>query len=155
MVRKSVSLILAALVVGLGLVLTAGPALAASDEPVFTETEREIIREVLQQTGVIPDERDGVRVERDDRDKHGDKTKPKNDKSGLPPGLAKKSSLPPGLAKREQLPPGLAKRGLPSDLEARLPRRTATERVIVDGDVILIEKGTEIVLDVIRDVIRD
>jgi len=44
---------------------------------------------------------------------------------------------------------------LPEDLEKRLPARTDTERVIVDNDVVLIEKGTDLVLDVIRDVVRD
>ncbi len=39
------------------------PTQAAADEPLFTETEQVIIREVLQQNGVIPNERDGVRVE--------------------------------------------------------------------------------------------
>lgn len=139
--------LLAALVFGLGLAMSAGTSVA--DEPVFTETEQQIIREVLQQTGVIPDERDGVRVERDNSGTKG------NAKGGLPPGLAKKSSLPPGLARRAALPPGLAKRDLPDDLENRLPRRTSTERVIIDDDVILIEKGTEIVLDIIRDVVKD
>lgn len=53
------------------------------------------------------------------------------------------------------MPPGLKKRALPNDLESRLPRRTTTERIIVDDDVILIEKGTEIVLDILRDVVHD
>jgi len=139
--------LLAAFVMGLGLALSTGPSMA--DEPVFTKTEQQIIREALQQTGVIPDERDGVRVERDDSGAKG------KAKGGLPPGLAKKSSLPPGLARRAALPPGLAKRDLPDDLESRLPRRTSTERVIIDDDVILIEKGTEIVLGIIRDVVKD
>lgn len=143
-------ILLAAPVLILGLAISSGSSFA--DEPVFTETEQQIIREVLQQTGVIPEERDGVRVERETRDESDGKGKTKG---GLPPGLAKKDSLPPGLAKRAALPPGLAKRDLPADLEKRLPRRSTTERVIVDDDVILIEKGTEIVLDVIRDVVID
>ena len=86
--------------------------------------------------------------------KKGNKGKSKN----LPPGLAKKDKLPPGLQKQVEkggsLPPGLAKRRLPSDLEARLGDPTiGTERVIVDTDVVLIEKGTEIVLDVIKGVL--
>lgn len=133
---------------GVGLFAFVVPS--SADDASFTKTEQQIIREVLQQTGVIPDERDGVRVERESK-AHRDKGK--NGKTGLPPGLAKKNGLPPGLAKREQLPPGLAKRDLPPDLESRLPRRTTTKRVIVDDDVILIENGTEIVLDVIRDVV--
>ena len=83
----------------------------------------------------------------------------KGGRSGLPPGLAKRDSLPPGLQKQldrnGRLPPGLDRRALPEDLEKRLPARTDTERVIVDNDVVLIEKGTDLVLDVIRDVVRD
>lgn len=147
---QPIRFLLTASVLVSGLAMSAGPSIA--DEPVFTETEQQIIREVLQQTGVIPNERDGVRVERETRYESGGQGK---SKGGLPPGLAKKDSLPPGLAKRAALPPGLAKRDLPSDLESRLPRRTTTERVIVDDDVILIERGTEIVLDIIRDVVKD
>ena len=139
----------ASLAVAVSLLATAPQA--AADEPVFTETEQVIIREVLQQTGVIPNERDGVRVERETTVEHGHKGGGK----GMPPGLAKKRGLPPGLAKRDRLPPGLEKRALPNDLESRLPRRTTTERIIVDDDVILIEKGTEIVLDILRDVVHD
>lgn len=139
-----------ALTVAVGLLAASPPA--SADEPVFTETEQVIIREVLQQTGVIPNERDGVRVERETHVERGQKG---GGGKGMPPGLAKKQGLPPGLAKRDRLPPGLEKRALPDDLESRLPRRTTTERIIVDDDVILIEKGTEIVLDILRDVIRD
>ena len=46
------------------------------------------------------------------------------------------------------------RRALPADLENRLPDRADSERVIVGTDVILIEKGTDLVLDVIRDVVR-
>ncbi|MFA7429296.1 MAG: hypothetical protein WCZ23_03965 [Rhodospirillaceae bacterium] len=75
-------------------------------------------------------------------------------RKGLPPGLAKRDSLPPGLAKQldrnGRLPPGLEGRALPDDLERRLPRRAGTKRVIVDNDIVLIEDGTRLVLDVLR-----
>lgn len=82
-------------------------------------------------------------------------------KKGLPPGLAKRGgNLPPGLQKKldrdGQLPPGLQKRlePLPTDLERRLPRLPEQwERVILDGDVILIDRRTKRILDIIENVI--
>lgn len=73
---------------------------------------------------------------------------------GLPPGLAKRDTLPPGLAmqleRNGRLPPGLDGRALPEDLERRLPRRVGTRRVILDNDVVLIEEGTRVILDILR-----
>lgn len=123
---------------------------------VFSDLEKRIIREVLAGTGVVEvdEESDG---DKGRRDKAG-KGQGNGKKSGLPPGLAKRDRLPPGLQKQldrnGRLPPGLDRRALPADLENRLPDRTNTERVIVDNDVVLIERGTDLVLDVIRDVVR-
>jgi len=77
----------------------------------------------------------------------------------FPPGLDKKKTLPSGLAKHLEkhgvLPPGLAKRDLPEDLRSLLPvSRKGTHRVIVDNDVVLIEKGTEIILDILTDIVK-
>ena len=91
----------------------------------------------------------------------GKKSKQKGGKSGnLPPGLAAKETLPPGLERqlerRGTLPPGLAKRDLPPDLKAGLPNaRPGHRRVIVGSDVLLIELATGIILDIIRDVVRN
>lgn len=79
------------------------------------------------------------------RGKHG---------KNLPPGLAKKDHLPPGLARQlarnGTLPPGLAKRDLPHDLEAQLePLPPGRRRVIVDGDVLLIDIATNVILDIL------
>jgi len=82
-------------------------------------------------------------------------------KKGLPPGLAKRGgNLPPGLQKKlerdGQLPPGLQKRvqPLPVDLDRRLPRLPETwERVVVERDVILIDRRTNRILDIIENVI--
>lgn len=76
---------------------------------------------------------------------------------GLPPGLAKRGSLPPGLQKQLErngtLPPGLARRGLPSELENNLPSIPDTlERVIAGGSVVLLEKATGKILDIIEGV---
>lgn len=74
-----------------------------------------------------------------------------------PPGLAKRDELPPGLERQFQrngkLPPGLQKRQLPDDLARALPRRSGDfERVIVDGDVLLIQIATGVVLDILEGV---
>ena len=82
--------------------------------------------------------------------------KAKGKSGSMPKGLAKKGKLPPGLAKRKELPPGLASRGLPTELEQRLPPpRQGTERKIIeDGTVLLVEAGTNIVLDILEKAIR-
>ena len=79
----------------------------------------------------------------------------------LPPGLAKRGGkLPPGLQRQldrnGKLPPGLQKRlePLPADLESRLPRLPqGWERVILERDVILLDRRTNRVLDIIENVI--
>jgi hypothetical protein len=85
----------------------------------------------------------------------------KGKSKGLPPGLAKRGgNLPPGLQKHieknGQLPPGLQKRlePLPTDLSRELPRLPDYwERVIVERDVILLDRRTNRILDIIEDVI--
>jgi len=80
---------------------------------------------------------------------------------GLPPGLAKRGGkLPPGLQKQldknGRLPPGLQKRlePVPADLDRRLPRLPDMwERVILERDVILIDRQTNRILDIIENVI--
>jgi hypothetical protein len=87
---------------------------------------------------------------------------PKKSKvKGLPPGLAKRGgNLPPGLQKKlnrdGQLPPGLQKRlePLPDDLNRQLPSLPEYwERVIVERDVVLIDRRTNRILDIIENVI--
>jgi hypothetical protein len=85
----------------------------------------------------------------------------KKHKKGLPPGLAKRGGdLPPGLQKKlerdGQLPPGLQKRlePLPVELDRRLPRLPENwARVVLDRDVILIDRRTNRILDIIENVI--
>lgn len=113
---------------------------------VFTEIERRLIeryfgKDVEEKEAEQPSEGKG----------HG-KSK------SMPPGLAKRGgNLPPGLARQLQdgaLPPGLAKRDLPVELAAQLPKRPDDqERVIVGNDVLLIERATGFVLDVLEDVL--
>ena len=62
--------------------------------------------------------------------------------------------MPPGLAKQGKLPPGIAKRQLPGSLVAQLPPPPkGYERVIVDNDVLLVDIATQIVHDVLTDVV--
>ena len=85
----------------------------------------------------------------------------KGKRKGLPPGLAKRGGLlPPGLQKHLEkngrLPPGLQKRldPLPVDLDRQLPGLPDYwERVIFERDVILIDRRTNRILDIIEDVI--
>jgi hypothetical protein len=79
---------------------------------------------------------------------------------GLPPGLAKRGTLPPGLEKQLQkrgtLPPGLQKKiqPLPLELERQLRRLPAGyRRVVVDGNVILMNQETALIYDIVRSVI--
>ncbi|MEX0814383.1 MAG: hypothetical protein WD014_01795 [Dongiaceae bacterium] len=114
---------------------------------VLTEIEKRIIR-------------DYYRGAPDGHDDGAGGQKGAKDKSGLPPGLAKKDTLPPGLAMQLErngtLPPGLAKRGLPDDLRARLPRRPWGQNlVIVDDKVLLIERATDLILDVLDAMAED
>ncbi|MSO70632.1 MAG: hypothetical protein EXQ88_01210 [Alphaproteobacteria bacterium] len=69
---------------------------------------------------------------------------------------AERDALPPGLQKhldkRGTLPPGLAKKALPTDLDRLLPRPAyGSERMIVDNDVLLVQIGTGIILDILVD----
>ena len=114
----------------------------------FSETERQLITDYFRDEYRLEDE--------DDRDKKHKKDKKKK---GLPPGLAKKDQLPPGLQKQLQrngtLPPGLAKRDLPADLESRLaPPHDGYERVIADTHVVLVEKATGIIMDIIENIVE-
>ena len=84
----------------------------------------------------------------------------RNRGKGLPPGLAKKDRLPPGLEKqlreRGTLPPGLQKKvhPLPIELERQLRvLPTGYRRVAVGGNIILMNRKTALVYDIIRLVI--
>lgn len=113
--------------------------------------------------------------EDDNRDGHGD-VRPifhtrdreiivdfyRSQPSNLPPGLAKRNgNLPPGLEKHLErngtLPPGLQKRlePLPEALEVRLPRlpdNCGCRRGIIGAQVVILDRKTGAILDIIRDV---
>ena len=124
----------------------------------FTEMERQMVEKYFGKmppdagtdaTVETDGDEDGGKGKKGGKGKHGGKDK------GLPPGLAKRDSLPPGLAKRETLPPGLAKRSLPADLEEQLPPPPeGYERQIVgDAAVVLIDKATGKIADIIGDIL--
>lgn len=132
---------------------------------IFSDLEKKIIRDVLGTTQ--PTSQSGDDAEKDNEDdddknkkkrkKHKSKHKGGKKGKGMPPGLAKRDKLPPGLQRQLErngkLPPGLQKKALPDDLEAKLPPAIeGTERKIVGNDVVLIDVATDIVLDVIRNV---
>ena len=81
-------------------------------------------------------------------------------KSGdMPAGLGGRDQLPPGLQmhieRNGTLPPGLEKRDLPSDLTGLLPQvQRGTRRVIVGRDIVLMDIATNVVIDVLADVLR-
>ncbi len=79
---------------------------------------------------------------------------------GLPPGLAKREQLPAGLERqlreKGKLPPGLEKKiqPLPAELERQLTRLpTGYRRVVIAGNVILMNETTGLIYEIIRNVI--
>lgn len=82
--------------------------------------------------------------------------------SNLPPGLAKRNgNLPPGLQKHLErdgtLPPGLQKRveSFPEELERRLPPIPETcRRVTLGVDILIIDRRSQRILDIIHDILR-
>lgn len=67
---------------------------------------------------------------------------------GLPPGISK------NLAQGKPLPPGIAKQHLPESLRSALPTpRAGYERIIVDGKVLLVDIATQVIHDMLEDVI--
>ncbi len=122
---------------------------------VFKEVEKRAIEKFFGKKAAAEKDDEG-----DDKKKHKKKSKKKGKGrgKGLPPGLAKRDKLPPGLQKQLErngtLPPGLAKRNLPPELEKNLPSIPDTlERVIAGGSVVLLEKATGKILDVIQGVL--
>lgn len=74
----------------------------------------------------------------------------KKERQPLPPGIAR------NLARGKALPPGIAKQALPHELVNRLPPvRNGFERVVIDGKILLVDAATQVVHDVLVDVILD
>jgi hypothetical protein len=80
---------------------------------------------------------------------HGAKPGKTGKSKGLPPGIAK------NLDRGKPLPPGIAKQQLPTGLIASLPPvHSGYERVIIDGRVVLVEIATQVIHDVLMDVVH-
>jgi hypothetical protein len=99
---------------------------------------------------VIRDDTGVVDIRIDDRDRAHIHDYYRSNK-GLPPGLAKRGgNLPPGLAKRDRLPPGLQGDSLPYELERKLSRLPSSYvRVRIGQDIVLMDRNTRMVLDVV------
>ena len=84
-------------------------------------------------------------------EEHGarhDNAKGKHAGKGLPPGIAK------NLSRGKPLPPGIAKQQLPDGLVHALPAPPrGYERIIVDGRVLLIDVATQIIHDILTDIV--
>jgi hypothetical protein len=131
-------------------ILVIGTILLGGCETAVPRHGEVVVRERGVDVRVVISDRDRVII----RDWYDDRRK------SLPPGLAKQGKLPPGHAKRlgarDTLPPSLAYRPLPAELERRLSRLPdGYARVIVGGDIVLIDSRTRVVLDVLYDVVVD
>ncbi len=119
------------------LLLIAGHSMAAEVgvQVVFTDGEASIIRAYYHDDHYVqPGKKKG---------KHG-----KN--KALPPGIAR------NLARGKPLPPGIAKQVLPTGLMDLLPPPPhGFERIAVSGKVLLVEIATQVIHDVLEDVILD
>ena len=82
--------------------------------------------------------------------------------SGLPPGLAKRNgNLPPGLEKQLErngtLPPGLQKKlqPCPVEISRQLPPLPPDyQRSVIGASIVVFNRKTNIVVDVMADVVR-
>lgn len=98
-------------------------------EVVFTDSEASIIRAYY----------------RDHAAPRGGKNKKAK---GLPPGIAK------NLQRGKPLPPGIAKQALPSGLIDLLPPPPdGYERIALSGKVLLVEVATQVIHDVLEDIV--
>lgn len=134
-------------------ILLLGNAAARAQQPGkgHNKTAGDKVREVLPEGEIVFSEHERI-VVKDWFGSHG--------RSGLPPGLAKRDRLPPGLEKqlreRGTLPPGLQKKvqPLPYDLERELRRLpTGYRRVVIGGNIILMNEKTSVIYDIIRNAI--
>lgn len=132
--RFSMIAVMAIAIGAAGWAITNRTADAASVEVSFSLTEKQIIAGFFTGSGGTGQ----------------GKGKGKKNKSvgnqGMPPGLAMKGG---------PLPPGIAKKQLPSNLVAQLPPPPqGYERVIVDNDVLLVNIATQVIHDVLTDILR-
>ena len=107
-------------------------------EVVFSDGELATIRAYYQNTSTKPAHSGGMGM-------------------GMGGGL---SALPPGIAKNltrgKPMPPGIAKQVLPTALQSSLPPAPdGYERIIVAGKILLVAIATQVIVDVITDILFD
>jgi len=106
--------------------------------------------------------RGGVHITFSSRDRDLIRDYYRDQYSNLPPGLAKRGgNLPPGLQKHLErdgtLPPGLQKRvqPFPYELESRLsPLPDGYRRVTLGVDILILDRRTQRIMDIVRDILR-
>lgn len=82
------------------------------------------------------------------RDQDSPKSNKKKGNKKLPPGIAK------NLQRGKPLPPGIAKQKLPVGLVELLPPAPdGFERIVLSGKVLLVESTTQVIHDVLDDMI--
>ena len=105
------------------------PAAEVGVSVVFTDGEASIIRAYY-------------------RDRVASHSGKRNKAKGLPPGIAR------NLQRGKALPPGIAKQALPVGLiELLPPPPRGYERILLSGKVLLVEVATQVIHDVLEDVI--
>jgi Ni/Co efflux regulator RcnB len=92
----------------------------------------------------------GAWYEEQSSNSHHGNGKSKDKNKALPPGIAK------NLERGKPLPPGIARQHLPDGLVKALPvPPRGYERIIVDGRVLLVEVATQVIHDVLMDIVFD
>jgi len=127
--KRTIPAILAALSILLGAPLAAMADVGVSVE--FSDEEIRIIGAWYEEHGAGQDNARG-----------------KQKGKGLPPGIAK------NLARGKPLPPGIAKQQLPDGLVHALPAPPrGYERIVVDGKVLLVDMATQVIHDILTDIV--
>ena len=75
-------------------------------------------------------------------------TRPATNAEALPPGIRR------NLARGKPLPPGIARKSAPAELVTTLPLHEGYELVEVGLDVFLVEVATNVIHDVLMDIVR-
>lgn len=130
------------------------PAVQDLGNIIFKEVEKRAIEKFFGKKAA-----EAVTGGRGKKAKKGKKGKGKGKGRGRGRGRGRGGGLPPGLQKQLErngaLPPGLAKRELPPGLQKKLgDAPPGLERVIAGDDVVLLEKATGKILDVIVGVLK-
>jgi Ni/Co efflux regulator RcnB len=127
--KRTITAILAALSILLGAPLAAVADIGVSVE--FSDEEVRIIGAWYEERGA-----------------GNDNAKSRQKGKRLPPGIAK------NLARGKPLPPGIAKQQLPDGLVHALPAPPrGYERIIVDGKVLLVDVATQVIHDILTDIV--